>query len=752
MSTVQESNLSRATKIPEPKLPIGVDPRVASFIRPIVDILRVREGFAPNHDVLDKAITVRDLYKSGLIDILKDGRRHTYSGADDGPLVPSASVSNPDGAVDYTAPPVPTGLTASGAFANVFLTFDEPSSLYGNHSFTEVWRSGTNDIGSATYIGSTTTRFYADEIGAGGSFYYWVRFVSKAGKTGPFNAISGTLGETSYDHSYVLDTLTVAWKAITAYTAGPPPDYVIPSPGNRTGLWYKVVTAGTSGTTEPTWPTVIGNQVTDGTVVWEAIAAGSETIPFTVGEVAGSPAVVMSAKTFIADASIESAKIKDLVADKITAGTITAAIEMTAATMTGGLLRTSSGTGQRVEISGSDAWPLWFGSGTKGDANGKFMLKSDGSLYVKDHTGATILQVLPTATTYGTGIDNTQQQWADVSGAGKPSDNADQTQPTLEAGVTITSGGVTLSAGGAFRGGQTDFNTGVGVFLGYSGTAYKFSVGDPNGGHLTWDGSALTTRSAATGSKRIEINPAGDNEIHFWGDRGDGTIEELATIGINLSGSDYYVGLFGSTSAGNSRVGIAGLSNSRAGVYGYSAGYYGVYASTGASTLPALYATGTYCAKLAMNSPNSGGHLVMAPNNVPPTHTAEAGTFYMDSTAKLWINEGGSTWRLVGTQPYSASTGTTGNLGNGGYTDFTISNVPANPIIAFTAKCNSGIAENWVAKIRFDDGRIIEFTGNNTIYTTLPALPSTGSISVRLQANAGTTTTVTWRLDIIAHW
>lgn len=42
------------------------------------------------------------------------------------------------------------------------------------------------------------------------------------------------------------------------------------------------------------------------------------------------------------------------------------------------------------------------------------------------------------------------------------------------------------------QGGQTDYNTGTGWFLGYSGGAYKFSIGNPAGNRLTWDGTTLT--------------------------------------------------------------------------------------------------------------------------------------------------------------------------------------------------------------------------------------------------------------------
>jgi hypothetical protein len=59
-------------------------------------------------------------------------------------------------------------------------------------------------------------------------------------------------------------------------------------------------------------------------------------------------------------------------------------------------------------------------------------------------------------------------------------------------GLQVKGGGITLQAGGAIKGGQTDFNTGTGFYMGYSGGAYKFSVGNPSGNYIKWDGSTLT--------------------------------------------------------------------------------------------------------------------------------------------------------------------------------------------------------------------------------------------------------------------
>lgn len=59
-----------------------------------------------------------------------------------------------------------------------------------------------------------------------------------------------------------------AWAASTAYTLG---QSRVPTASN--GFRYVVQTAGTTGSTEPTWPTAIGSTVADGSVLWRCEAA-----------------------------------------------------------------------------------------------------------------------------------------------------------------------------------------------------------------------------------------------------------------------------------------------------------------------------------------------------------------------------------------------------------------------------------------------------------------------------------------------
>lgn len=66
------------------------------------------------------------------------------------------------------------------------------------------------------------------------------------------------------------------WAATTAYTVREAQDAAtgsIVKPTTELGVFFKCTVAGTSGGSEPSWDTTIGNTTTDGTVTWEAFRA-----------------------------------------------------------------------------------------------------------------------------------------------------------------------------------------------------------------------------------------------------------------------------------------------------------------------------------------------------------------------------------------------------------------------------------------------------------------------------------------------
>ena len=76
------------------------------------------------------------------------------------------------------------------------------------------------------------------------------------------------------------------WQASYAY---PLNAYI-----TQSGLMYKATTAGTSGTVAPIWPTVVGNTVTDGTVVWTCVADQSLKFDYTATPAANSSSIELA--------------------------------------------------------------------------------------------------------------------------------------------------------------------------------------------------------------------------------------------------------------------------------------------------------------------------------------------------------------------------------------------------------------------------------------------------------------------------
>lgn len=183
-------------------IPAPTDANLREVARAVKNVLDVREGLLG--DPLDSNVTFRDLIDGGIASVSTVVRRPGGSGS--AIIITPPTEEGYDPTTDLTPPPAPTGFQAEGLFAAVLLSWVKPENV-PNFAYTEIWRSSTNVIGDAVLIATTPTTSYVDFIGGSQTRYYWVRFVTQANVTGPYNATSGTEATTADDPAFLLSIL-----------------------------------------------------------------------------------------------------------------------------------------------------------------------------------------------------------------------------------------------------------------------------------------------------------------------------------------------------------------------------------------------------------------------------------------------------------------------------------------------------------------------------------------------------------------
>jgi hypothetical protein len=295
--SAQQSVTSAGRDIQLPRIPTSVPKDAQDWF---IAAQKIIEKYIFGRDG-SRLVSANDLVKAGVVDR-------------DGPYI-----RPPSG--NLTTPPKVTDMRADGALALIIISWRNP--VFPNYSHTELWRASVDDVGQAVKIQETAVESYVDMVGSGSTKYYWARAVSTAGVRGDFNASAGTKGATGYDPTYVRDLMTSStWKPVTPYGAY---QYVRPTTPN--GYQYACIDGGRTAGDEPTWPTSVGDTVSDGDIVWQCVAADAR-VPFVIGtDPGGNPAVYIDT-AYIEDATITSAKIGDLVADKITTGNLLANVQL----------------------------------------------------------------------------------------------------------------------------------------------------------------------------------------------------------------------------------------------------------------------------------------------------------------------------------------------------------------------------------------------------------------------------------------
>lgn len=80
---------------------------------------------------------------------------------------------------------------------------------------------------------------------------------------------------------------------------------------------------------------------------------------------------------------------------------------------------------------------------------------------------------------------------------------------------TVTAGTLTLNSSGHIKSGQTDFNIGTGFWLGLASGTPKFSIGNPSGENMVWDGAHLTLTDPTFQPFTASIT-GGDLTVSVW--------------------------------------------------------------------------------------------------------------------------------------------------------------------------------------------------------------------------------------------
>jgi len=194
-----------STKLPGLKnIPPKTDRELKLALEDIKQALEIRLGL--RGDPLDRAVTLRELKDSGIVKV-----PNSAVGVTDGIIPPDDGEPG-----DLSTPPSPTSLTVNAAFTSIILKWNKPS--YGNHGFTEIWRSEANSLGGAQLVATAGGQIYTEEVGYNQTYFYWVRFVSVQNVPSAFNDTEGTSAQTAVDVGAVLTTLGENLSNLPGYT------------------------------------------------------------------------------------------------------------------------------------------------------------------------------------------------------------------------------------------------------------------------------------------------------------------------------------------------------------------------------------------------------------------------------------------------------------------------------------------------------------------------------------------------------
>lgn len=289
----------------------------------------------------------------------------------------TAGINAIDFALDTTTPSQVEGLVVTGLFNKIMLEWTAVSASVQ----IEIHRSETDDLGAAVQVGQcpSSQSMFVDAVpdsDLGKTYYYWIR-ANNNGSYGPWNQTAGTPGATADDPEYLLQLAAQKWQASYAYALGSLSMPTVPN-----GYCYEVtVDNGSSGSTEPVWPTTIDATVNDGDLTWKCKAAFSFETFFKLALVNDVPRLTLN-ELFLADAIIKRAMIEDLAVDS---GKIA---NLTVSKLLAGVIEAAGiyvGSSQRIHIDGTNQ-KITISDGTR-DRVTMGKIGSDWALQIVDASG-----------------------------------------------------------------------------------------------------------------------------------------------------------------------------------------------------------------------------------------------------------------------------------------------------------------------------------------------------------------------------
>lgn len=231
--------------------------------------------------------------------------------------------------------------------------------------------------------------------------------------------------------------------------------------------------------------------IVDGAITATKLAANSI--------VAGTAVIQDGAivNAMIANATIDNAKIASLSATKITTGTLDAAriaassITADKINTTGLTIKNASGT-TILDASGAGVmnWNILAGQPAGIYNSNVTITETGGNITLSGAGGGTVTAITPN-NKISSGNVSTYMNSAAIGLA-----YINTATIANLAALSAEMGNVTISTTGSIKSGQSAYNVGSGWWLGIDAGIPKFSIGDPTGAYMRWNGSTLEIKNA----------------------------------------------------------------------------------------------------------------------------------------------------------------------------------------------------------------------------------------------------------------